>query len=143
MTLFAVATKSAVDPQLVQTVIIAIAIVMSIGLIGLFTVSYVSFNEDSKVASEYLTVVFGAGSALQLLTVLAVILSATVLALAGQLQEGTIALLSGIAGYVLGSIRSHSLPNPLQNESSVTVTTPASDTASENNAISSPDKQLT
>ena len=109
-TLLAETPVMTADAELVRWAIVAIAVVLSIGLIGLFTVSYVSFSRDSKVASEYLTRVFGAGTALYLLTVLAVILSATVLALAGQLQDGAIALLSGIAGYVLGAIRSSSQP---------------------------------
>jgi hypothetical protein len=89
---------------LVLYTIIAISVVMSVTIIGLSVVSYISFSKDNKVASEYLTRIFEGGSALRLMTVLAVILSATVLSLAGQLKEGTIALLSGIAGYVLGGI---------------------------------------
>jgi len=89
---------------LVLYTIIAISVVLSVTIIGLSVVSYVSFHKDNKVASEYLTRVFEGGSALRLMTVLAVILSATVLSLAGQLKEGTIALLSGVAGYVLGGI---------------------------------------
>jgi hypothetical protein len=106
--IFMQAPLVATDAQLVRWAIIAIAVVISIGLIGLFAVSYVSFSRDSEVASRYLTRVFGTGSALHLLTVLAVILSATVLSLAGQLQDGAVALLSGIAGYVLGALRSPS-----------------------------------
>ena len=115
MTILAETTFAAPDAQLVKWAIVAIAVVLATGLLGLFAVSYVSFSRDNKVASEYLTPVFGAGSALQLLTVLSVILSATVLALAGQLQDGAVALLSGIAGYVLGSIRPPSQPTTLPN----------------------------
>jgi hypothetical protein len=102
--LIAQTTETLADRALVQWAIVAISIMITIALIGLTVVSYVSFNKDNKVASEYMTRVFVGGAALRLLTVLAVILSATILSLAGQLKEGTIALLSGIAGYVLGGI---------------------------------------
>jgi hypothetical protein len=88
----------------VQWTILSSAVVVAIAIVGLTVVSSISFRQDNKVASEFLTRVFVGGAALRLLTVLAVILSATVLSLAGQLKEGTIALLSGIAGYVLGGI---------------------------------------
>src|SRR6516225_3821649 len=88
----------------VQWTILLSAVVVAIAIVGLTVVSSISFRQDNKVASEFLTRVFVGGAALRLLTVLAVILSATVLSLAGQLKEGTIALLSGIAGYVLGGI---------------------------------------
>jgi hypothetical protein len=98
-------TQAVVEHEgLVLYTVIAIAVVTTVTILGLTIVSYVSFNKYNRIASEYLTRVFVGGAALRLLTVLAVILSATVLSLAGQLKEGTIALLSGIAGYVLGGI---------------------------------------
>jgi hypothetical protein len=98
------------DPDLIKSLIVSIAIVVGLGLVGFFLVSYISFRKDNRIASEYLTRVFVGGSALHLLTVLAVILSATVLSLAGKLEQGIVALLSGIAGYVLGGLRETSRP---------------------------------
>jgi hypothetical protein len=103
-TLLGQASHTPVDTELVKWVIVAISAILAVGLIGLTIVSYVSFSRDNVVASENLNRFFGAGSALNLLTVLAVILSATVLALAGKLENGAATLLSGIAGYVLGAL---------------------------------------
>ncbi len=75
--LFAQASDVLADRVLVQWTIISISVILSIALIGLSVVSYVSFSKDNKIASEYLTRVFVGGAALRLLTVLAVILSAT------------------------------------------------------------------
>lgn len=46
---------------------------------------------------------------LELTTVIVIIVSGTFLAWSGKLSEGAVALLSGIAGYVLGGVRTPKL----------------------------------
>ena len=62
------------------------------------------YKQDSENATEALKFFFEGGNALRIATVLVIIGTAAVLALADKLSEGVLALMSGIAGYVLGGI---------------------------------------
>ncbi|GGW74930.1 hypothetical protein [Alteromonas halophila] len=81
------------------TAILLVALIMS-AIAAVFAFKYAP---ESTAAS--LLTFFSGGTALKILTVFAVLITATYLALANQLTEAAIALLSSVAGYVLGSIR--------------------------------------
>jgi hypothetical protein len=57
-----------------------------------------------EIASVSLKDFFNGGDALKILTVFAILITAAYLALANQLSEAAIALLSSISGYVLGKL---------------------------------------
>lgn len=65
----------------------------------------VAVRKSPEVASESLKEFFNGGNALKILTVFAVLVTATYLALASQLTEAVVALLSSVVGYVLGSMK--------------------------------------
>ena len=79
--------------------ILVVAIVVS-GVAVFFAI-----KEAPEVASKALKDYFNGGNALKILTVFAVLITSAFLALAGQLSEGSIALLSSISGYILGTIQ--------------------------------------
>lgn len=64
-----------------------------------------AFNKAPEVASESLKEFFDGGNSLKIITVFAVLITAAYLGLADQLSEAAIALLSSVAGYVLGSLK--------------------------------------
>ena len=74
-------------------------------LIGTAYVWGKSFGGNAKIASVNLLEFATGGNILRLGTVVAVIAAATLLALTGTLTEGAVALLSGVAGVVLGGLR--------------------------------------
>ncbi len=81
------------------TTILLVALILS-GVAAIFAI-----KSSPDVASKSLKEFFNGGNALKILTVFAVLVTATYLALAGQLSEAAIALLSSVAGYVLGAMK--------------------------------------
>ncbi len=65
-----------------------------------------AIRHSPEEASNSLKDFFNGGNALKILTVFAVLITATYLALAGQLTDAAIALLSSVSGYVLGTMKS-------------------------------------
>ena len=88
-------------------------------------VALVVITALSRVKPEHggtLREIFRQTRFLELTTVLVIIISGTTLAWVGKLSEGITALLSGIAGYVLGGVSAKSTTEFAKNET--TQTTP-------------------
>ena len=64
-----------------------------------------AIKKSPEIVSKSLEEFFNGGNALKILTVFAVLVTASYLALADQLSDAVIALLSSIAGYVLGALK--------------------------------------
>jgi hypothetical protein len=62
--------------------------------------------ENNAKTAEFLNSFLTSSNALQILTVTAVLVAAMFLGLADRLNDGVLALLSSVAGYVLGSLQS-------------------------------------
>ena len=95
------------DGELAKLALIAFAIVsgLCVALGGL--VLAIAFHKDPKHAARALEIAIRDGTALRIVTVFAVLGTTTVLTFAGRLTEGTLALLSGVAGYVLGGLQAN------------------------------------
>jgi hypothetical protein len=77
----------------------------SFGFIAAATVAIMSFKNNPTGTSQQLQIFFEGGTGLRLLTVFAIILATVFLGTIGKLNEGASALLSGVAGYVLGGLQ--------------------------------------
>ena len=93
------------DINLSITAIYALTFVLVSALALSAIAVIVAIKNSPEVASKSLKEFFNGGNALYILTVFAVLVTAAYLALAGQLSEAAIALLSSVAGYVLGSLK--------------------------------------
>ena len=93
------------DPNLPLIAIYALTIVLITALLISAIAAIVAIKNAPEAASNSLKEFFNGGNSLKILTVFAILVTAAYLALAGQLSEAAIALLSSIAGYVLGSLK--------------------------------------
>jgi len=94
-----------VSQELSKLAIYAMSIVLVVAIIISGIAATTAIRKNSVATSESIKEFFNGGYALKILTVFAVLITATYLALAGQLSEGAIALLSSISGYVLGTMQ--------------------------------------
>jgi large-conductance mechanosensitive channel len=92
------------DPSLVKYVIISLTAVFSLGLIVFGIVGGIAFSKVKVGAGKSFGLLFQRGNFLRIITVFAVIQAVIFLALLGKLNEGAIAVLSGVAGFVLGGL---------------------------------------
>lgn len=94
------------DPNLSLIAMYALTGLLFTGLLvsGMAAIYVISKAPDTAATS--FQAFFDGGNALKILTVFAVLVTAAYLALAGQLSEAAIALLSSIGGYVLGALKS-------------------------------------
>lgn len=88
--------------------LIGMTIVLSIALIGSFTVLWRAIPTDSKIEPAIFRRLFGNGRAIHALVVFMVVASAFYLAIDGKLSSEVSTLLSGIAGFAFGSMRANS-----------------------------------
>jgi Ca2+/Na+ antiporter len=73
--------------------------------IGLTIVASIAFLRADRDQAKSLSLLLQRGSVFQFLTVMTIVIGACLLAIIGKINsEGIIALLSGVAGYVLGSV---------------------------------------
>ena len=93
------------DPNLPLIAIYALTLVLIVALLISAIAAIVAMKNAPEAASNSLKEFFNGGNSLKILTVFAILVTAAYLALAGQLSEAAIALLSSIAGYVLGSMK--------------------------------------
>ena len=93
------------DPDISIIVIYALTAVLLFALFSSTLAAIFAIRKSPEIASKSLKEFFSDGNAVKILTVFAVLVAATYLSLAGQLSESMIALLSSIAGYVLGSLK--------------------------------------
>lgn len=97
--------ENTIDPDLSLITIYALTIVLITALLISAVAAVFAIRSAPDVAAKSLKEFFSGGNALKILTVFAVLITMTYLALAGQLSEAAIALLSSVAGYVLGSLK--------------------------------------
>ena len=97
---------TSIPEHTIQVALIGMFAVIVIGLILLTIMFVIVFrHKEGKDIVDILKVVLESNRALQLITVGAVILAVVFLALINQINNnGMIALLSGISGYVLGNL---------------------------------------
>lgn len=93
------------DPTLSELAIYAMSLVLMVTVVTSGIAAYCAIQKDPTAASECLKEFFSGGNSLKILTVFAVLVTATYLALSGNLSEGAIALLSSVSGYVLGTMQ--------------------------------------
>jgi len=88
----------------VDIIALAKLLLIGVGIMGGFTiVGAIAFWKTEKGGAKTFTMFFQRGVALRMLTVGAIVVGAIFLALAGTIKESSVvAILSGIAGYVLG-----------------------------------------
>ena len=96
--------NSDADTFLSALVIIALSLIILVFLGTSCFVAHTTVKNNSK-AAEYLNAFFSSSNALQILTVSSVVVTLMFLALSDSLTEGALALLSSVAGYVLGSLQ--------------------------------------
>ena len=99
------------------TTILSIVTIISLSLILIIFLMASTFLackslENNVKTAEFLNSFLTSSNALQILTVTAVLVAAMFLGLADRLNDGVLALLSSVAGYVLGSLQS---PNKSSN----------------------------
>lgn len=93
------------DAQLAWLAILCLAITVGLAFIGAAVVSaLVAWKQPQQATNALIGLVEG-GNSIRLLSTFCVIIAATFLALTGALSEGAIALLSSVAGFMLGGIR--------------------------------------
>jgi hypothetical protein len=96
--------QPSVDLTLVLSLLYALVI------FGVIVVIVTALFRVQMGHSSSLRDVFRQTRFLELTTVLVIIISGTYLAISGNLSEGVVSLLSGIAGYVLGGLASQGRP---------------------------------
>ena len=94
------------DPNLWKYCITVISILIGVLIVCGSAVAIIYFRSASPHVTEKSNEFFKNPSATRLLTVLVVVSAACVLSLFHVLNDGAIAILSGITGYVLGGIPS-------------------------------------
>jgi hypothetical protein len=84
--------------------IISLSLILIIFLITATFIACKALENNAKTA-EFLNSFLTSSNALQILTVTAVLVTAMFLGLADRLNDGILALLSSVTGYVLGSLQ--------------------------------------
>lgn len=92
------------NPDLAKFSLISFVIVSVLCVLVGGVVLGIAFWKDPRQATEAVKAFFEGGNALRIATVLVILGTTTVLAFADKLSEGILALMSGIAGYVLGGL---------------------------------------
>jgi len=93
------------NPELSRIAILCISVILTIAFVGATIVSGVVARQRPEESTQALLGLVEGGNSIRLLSTLAVVVVATFLALAGSLTEGTIALLSSVAGFMLGGVK--------------------------------------
>lgn len=106
----AVAPKSAevvhIDPRTANTGLIVLGVAFVLTLVAAGAIGFAAVIKGSPETKTLVSEAISDGFVLRLGTIFGIVSTAGVLALCGALNDGAIALLSGIAGYVLGGLKS-------------------------------------
>jgi hypothetical protein len=86
------------------SIIWALVVLFGMAILGFTIVGSIAFYRSSAGQAKSFGLLFQRGNFLRLGTVVLVVLAVILLALAGKLTEGAAAVLSGVAGYVLGGL---------------------------------------
>lgn len=93
------------NAELARVAMLCLSVVLGLTVVGASVVScFVARNRPEESTAALLGLIEG-GNAVRLLTTVGVIVVACFLALAGSLTDGAIALLSSVAGFMLGGVR--------------------------------------
>ncbi len=85
--------------------ILSFGTIIVIAIISFTLVAIVGYRKDAEHMSMAMTIIFQGGNSLRIATVVLIILTTTTLAILDILKEnGIVAILSAIVGYVLGSM---------------------------------------
>jgi hypothetical protein len=96
---------------LIVAALITIAVIYTVGIVGLVCVGRAAFEKTEKGAAKSFSLLFR--RSIRFLTVAAIILAVAILSAIGRFTGVEATILSGIVGYVLGGAASE----PSENES--------------------------
>ena len=96
--------EQAIDPELVKVAIYSISAIFIAGFLAFAVVGGIAFSKVTKGAGKSFGLLFERGNFLRISTVMCVVLAVILLSVLGVLNEGAVAVLSGVAGYVLGGL---------------------------------------
>lgn len=91
--------------QLELVAMLCMTLLLTAGVVAFSVVLWKAAQMAGDKEPAIFNRLFGGGNAVRLLTVALVIACATYLGLTGQLDQGVISLFAGIAGFVLGGLR--------------------------------------
>lgn len=92
------------DPRLVQTALWCSAAILGVAIAAFAVVGSIAFSKVQKGAGKSFGLLFQRGNFLRLGTAVLVIEAAVILSLTGALNQGSAAILSAVAGFVLGGL---------------------------------------
>ena len=92
------------DIEMFRAVVHGFAGVIVAALAAFAVVGAIAFSKVERGAGKSFGLMFSRGNFLRILTVVFCVFAVVVLAFAGKLSEGAVAVLSGIAGFVLGGV---------------------------------------
>lgn len=96
--------EQSIDPELVKVAIYSISAIFIAGFLVFAVVGGIAFSKVTKGAGKSFGLLFERGNFLRISTVMFVVLAVILLSILGVLNEGAVAVLSGVAGYVLGGL---------------------------------------
>ncbi|MDR2195547.1 MAG: hypothetical protein LBE50_02935 [Gallionellaceae bacterium] len=99
------------DIEMLRIVVCAFASVLIVALIAFAIIGRTAFSKVERGAGKSFGFMFSRGNFLRISTVVFCIFAVVVLAITGKLSDGAIAVLSGIAGFVLGGTSTNSRPS--------------------------------
>jgi hypothetical protein len=92
------------------SIIWALVTLFGLAIVGFTVVGGIAFHRSGSGQAKSFGLLFQRGNFLRLGTVVLVVLAVLVLALMDKLTEGAAAVLSGVAGYVLGGLERLHVP---------------------------------
>ena len=92
------------DIEMLRTVVYAFAGVIVAALGAFAVVGGIAFSKVERGAGKSFGLMFSRGNFLRIATVVFCVFAVVVLAFSGKLSDGAVAVLSGIAGFVLGGV---------------------------------------
>jgi hypothetical protein len=92
------------DIEMLRTIVYAFAGVIVAALAAFTVVGGIAFSKIERGAGKSFGLMFSRGNFLRISTVVFCVFAVVVLAFAGKLSKGAVAVLSGIAGFVLGGV---------------------------------------
>lgn len=101
-----------------ELIIYSITIIIGLICIAFIVVGSIAFWRTQKGAAKSFGLLFQRGNFLRIGTVVMVVVATIFLAIAEKLSEGAVAVLSGVAGYVLGGLDRSKEDENVDNEGS-------------------------
>ena len=93
------------NAELARVAMLCLSAVLVLAVVGAVVVSCLVARKRPEESTAALLSLVEGGNAVRLLTTMGVIVVACFLTLAGSLTDGAIALLSSVAGFMLGGVR--------------------------------------